>query len=242
MATQAVPRSTLSAERRFFLWMAAALLLCTFAGFAQTYYLMRYTGAPAVAGLVHLHGGLFTAWVLLFALQAGLISARRHDIHVMIGAIGVALAAAMVVLGLIVAVTRSRPPAVSPLTNEQFLIFPFISIGLFALFVLLAFLNRARPDYHKRYMLLATINVIVPALARMTLFLPFLPFLPRGVVGALIIADLFLAALVIFDWRTRGRIHPTTLIGGAITLIFEPLRFIIALSDWWPPIARSLMA
>ena len=237
MATLAA-RGRLSAERRFFLSMAVAMAVCTFAGFARTYYLMEYTGAADLPPAVHLHGLLFTAWVLLFGLQAGLISARRHDIHVMTGSVGIALAAAMIMLGLYVAVTRTRPPAAAALTIEQFLIFPLIAIGLFALFVAMAFANRDRPDVHKRYMLIASINVILPALARLT---ALLPFLPRGVIGGLIIANLFLLALAIFDWRTLGRLHRATLIGGGITLLAEPLRFVIARSDWWPPIARMLM-
>ena len=38
MATQSVPIHGLSAERRFFLGIAVALAICTFAGFARTYY------------------------------------------------------------------------------------------------------------------------------------------------------------------------------------------------------------
>ena len=228
----------LSAERRFFLGMAIGLAICTFAGFARSYYLMEYTGATDLPLMVHLHGLLFTAWVLLFGLQAGLISARRHDVHMVTGGIGIGLAAAMIVLGLYVAITRSKPPAAVPLTIEQFLIFPIVSIGLFALFVSLAFANRRRPDVHKRYMLIATINVVFPALSRMT---ALLPFLPRGVVGGMIIANLFLLALALFDWRSTGRLHRATIIGGAITLLTEPLRFLIARSEWWPPIARMLI-
>ena len=238
MATTFVPQQGLSAERRFFLGMAAALAICTFAGFSRTYYLMTYTGAPSLVWMVHLHGIVFTLWVLLFGMQAGLISARRTDVHVMTGMAGIALAAIMVVLGLVIAVTRSRPPALVPLTVEQFLIFPLASIGLFALFVALAFANRHRPDFHKRYMLVATINVILPALARMT---TLLPFLPRGVLGGFIIANLFLVALVIFDWRSSRRLHPATLIAGGITLVSGPLRFMIARSDWWPDVARALI-
>ena len=238
MATTAVPVVRLSGERRFFLGMAAALAACTFAGFAQTYFLLRWTGAPSLEPIVHLHGVLFTAWVLLFGLQAGLISARRHDIHAITGLAAIVLAAAIVVLGIIISVSRSRPPALSPLTNEQFLIMPIVTIGLFALFVTLAFLNRHRPDYHKRYMLLATIHIVIPALARMTLLLPVVP---RGVVGALLIVDLFLIALARFDWRTLGGLHRATLVGGLIAVISQPLRFMIAQSDWWPGIARSLL-
>lgn len=238
MATRAASGARLTGERRFFLAMAAALAVCTFAGFAQSYYLMRYTGAPSLAPLVHLHGVLFTLWVLLFATQTGLISARRTDIHAWTGTFGALLALAMIGLGIVVALTRSQPPAAAPFTREQFLIFPFVAIGLFALFVAFALTNRRRPDYHKRYMLLATINVIFPALARMT---ALLPFLPRGVLGAMVIANLFLAALGVFDLRTRGRLHPATIWGGTVTLVSEPLRFIVARSDWWPELARSLV-
>ena len=237
MATYASP-GRLSAERKFFLGAAIALAICTFAGFARTYYLSRWTGSAELPLMVHLHGVAFTAWVLLFGLQASLISARRHDVHAMTGAAGIALALTMIVLGLYVAVTRSQPPRMSPFTIEQFLIFPFFSIGLFALFVGLAFANRHRPDHHKRYMFMATVNVVFPALSRMT---ALLPFLPRGLIGGLILANLFLVALAVFDWRSLGRIHRATLIGGAITLASEPLRFLIARSDWWPPSARSLI-
>ncbi|WP_423602218.1 hypothetical protein [Sphingomonas sp. MS122] len=236
MSTVAAPSLQLTGERRFFLAMAVALAICTFAGFARSYYLMTYTGAASLAPLVHVHGALFTTWVLLFGLQASLISARRPDIHVVTGAIGIGLAIVMIVLGIVVAITRSQPPPV--FTREAFLIFPFIAIGLFALFVACAFVNRHRPDYHKRYMLLATINVVFPALARMT---ALLPFLPRGVLGAMIIANLFLAALVLFDLRSSGRLHPVTLWGGILTLICEPLRFVIAGSAWWSDVARSLI-
>jgi hypothetical protein len=237
MATIA-PTARLSSERRFFLGMAIALAICTFAGFARSYYLMEYTGATDLPAMVHVHGLLFTAWVLLFGLQASLISARRHDIHMVTGSVGIGLAAVMIVLGLWIAVTRSKPPALVPLTVEQFLIFPLFSIGLFALFVGMAFANRHRPDYHKRYMLIASISVILPALARMTVYFPFLP---RGVMGGMIIANLFLAALAIFDWRALGRLHRATLFAGGLTLISEPLRFFIARSEWWPPIARMLI-
>lgn len=237
MATHAAFGFRLNVERRFFLAMAAALAVCTFAGFAQSYYLMRFTGAPSLAPMVHLHGVLFTLWVLLFAAQVGLVSARRTDIHTWTGAFGALLAAAMIAVGIFVALTRSQPPPAAPFTREQFLIFPFIAIGLFALFTGLALANRRRPDYHKRYMLLATINVVFPALARMT---ALFPFLPRGVLGAMVIANLFLAALVVFDLHSRGRLHPVTLWGGAVTLVSEPLRFMIARSDWWPELARSL--
>ncbi|MBO9694764.1 MAG: hypothetical protein J7499_01045 [Sphingopyxis sp.] len=107
---------------------------------------------------------------------------------------GLVLALAMVVLDIIVAITRSTPPrlAAPPFTREQFPIFPFIAIGLFGLFVGCAFAARRRPAYHKRYMLLATINVVFPAFSRMT---GLIPVLPRGATGAIIFQTCFWPSL-----------------------------------------------
>jgi hypothetical protein len=45
------------------------------------------------------HGLLFTAWVLLFLLQAMLVATRRVKLHMRLGIAGAALPAVMVVVG-----------------------------------------------------------------------------------------------------------------------------------------------
>lgn len=42
VASKVLPLS----ERRFFTWMAVAMAVATFAGFAPTYYLVGFTAAP----------------------------------------------------------------------------------------------------------------------------------------------------------------------------------------------------
>jgi hypothetical protein len=124
-----------------------------------------------------------------------------------------------------------------------FLMFPMISIGLFAVFVGLAILKRNRPDTHKRLMLLGTISLIGPALARMvTMAVKGLGMvgLP-GVVGAALLMNVFIAAIAIRDFKTRGHLHPATLWGGGLFILSEPLRFVIAYSEPWQAFARALM-
>jgi len=47
--------------------------------------------------------------------------------------------------------------------------------------------------------------------------------------------------MVVHDFYARGRLHPVTLWGGAITLLSEPLRFAIGYSAPFQAFAKSLM-
>ena len=124
-----------------------------------------------------------------------------------------------------------------------FLVFALASVGLFAFFATLGVLNRHRPDRHKRLMLLATMSLITPALARIVTQIvqgAGIVGVP-GVVGAAILVNVFLAALVIHDLATRRQLHPVTLWGGGFFLLSEPLRFVIGFSAPWQAFAKTLM-
>jgi hypothetical protein len=246
VATQVRPLS----DRRFFSWMSVAMAAVAFAGFARTYYLAEFNDGPkpTITPIVHIHGALATAWILLLIVQTRLIAYGRRDIHKLLGLVGVAIGAAVVAIGIYVAIHSERrihtPATADTLADPYvFLIFPFASIGLFALFATLGVLNRQRSEAHKRYMMLATASMIVPALARIvtqTTQGASLVAVP-GVVGAMVLVNLFLIAMVVHDFYTRGRLHPVTLWGGLTTLLSEPLRFAIGYSAPFQAFAKSLM-
>ncbi|HKS55066.1 MAG TPA: hypothetical protein VJS12_07260 [Steroidobacteraceae bacterium] len=233
-------------DRRFFTWMAVAMAAMTFAGFARTYFLAGINDGPrpVLTPIVHLHGALATAWILLLIVQTRLIAYGRRDIHRLLGFAGTAIGAGVVAVGLYVA-THSHRRVHTPLTAGTmadpyvFLAMPFFSAGLFALFVTLAVLNRKRSDAHKRYIMLGTLSMIVPALARITT--QATEGAVMGVVGAMVLVNVFLVAMVIHDFYTRGKLHPVTLWGGAITVLSEPLRFWIGYSAPFQAFARLLM-
>ena len=64
--------------------------------------------------LVHLHGGLFTAWVLLFVAQTALVATRRVAVHRRQGLAGAVLAAAMIVFGTATALMTARRGGTAP--------------------------------------------------------------------------------------------------------------------------------
>jgi hypothetical protein len=238
-------------EHRFFTGMALAMAAATFVGFAPTYFLVGLNDGPTpvLTPRLHIHGALCTAWILLLIVQTRLIAARRRDIHRLVGIAGVGIGVAIVVSGIFVALNSHRRvhTAVTADTLADpyvFLIFPLTSVSMFALFATLGVLERRRPEAHKRLMLLATANMIVPALARLVTQVvqgAGIVGVP-GVVGGVLLLNVFLAAMVIYDLATRGRLHAVTLWGGAFVVLSEPLRFVIGLSSPWQAIARTLMS
>ena len=60
--------------RYFFAGFAIAVAVTVLIGFSRTYYFKTLSAAPPLPVLFHIHGALFTSWVLLFITQAFLVA------------------------------------------------------------------------------------------------------------------------------------------------------------------------
>jgi hypothetical protein len=221
-------------DRRFFGGMALLAGVTVFAGFARSYYLKDFFGTPPLTRLVHLHGLLFTAWILLFVTQTSLIAVRRVDLHRRLGVLGAILAATMVPVGYVVAIEAARlgrTPGPPPLI---FLAIPLGAIVTFAVLAAAGLLLRRRSAAHKRLMLLATIALIAPAIARM-------PFVGARPPVTMTLTSLFVVACLVYDRVVRGRVHPAFLWGGLFLVLSFPLRLIVGYSDGWAAFAGWLI-
>jgi hypothetical protein len=233
MATVALPATTRRHDRLFYSGMALAAALTVLVGFAPSYYLRGYFGSPALSPVLHVHGLLFTGWIVLFVVQTALVAARRVALHRTLGVAGAALAAAMVVAGVMAAIDAvhrgAAPAGVPPLS---FLIIPLGDIALFGGFVATALWWRRRPETHKRLMLLATISILTAAVARWP------GVLPLGPLAFFAITDLFIVAGVIYDRWSRGRVHPAYIWGGLLIVLSQPLRLVLSGTEAWLTVAR----
>jgi hypothetical protein len=221
-------------DRWFFTGMAVAAVLTVFVGFAPSYYLKGAFGGPPISTFLHLHGLLFTGWILFFLTQTSLIAAGRTDVHRRLGVMGGLLAVLMSAIGVIAAVGAARrgftPPGGPP--PLVFLSIPFGDIVVFASLVGTALYLRRRSETHKRLMLLGTITLLTPALARM----PFIgPGGPLAFFGA---ADLFVVACLVYDRMAHGRVHPAFLWGGLFFVASQPLRLAISGTEAWGSFAE----
>lgn len=248
MATVVAPQPAVKpgaaprADRVFYSSMAIVLAVTVFIGFAPTYYLRALFGAPptvtgatSLSPLAHLHGALFTGWVLLFIVQTALVASHRTRLHQRLGIAGGVLAAAIVVVGVRTAVASAArgaaPPGVDPLA---FLSIPLFDMLLFASFVSAALWYRGQREAHKRLMLLAYISIIAAAMARFPGVLPYGPLVFFG------LAFLFLVTAVMYDLVSRRRVHAAYVWGGALLVLSVPLRLIISGTATWRTIAVFL--
>ena len=67
--------------RHFYVGMAIAFAITVFVGFFRSYYFRGWYGAPELSRLVHLHGLVFTTWVLFFVSQTVLVATGRTWLH-----------------------------------------------------------------------------------------------------------------------------------------------------------------
>ncbi len=230
-----------SAERLFYLGLAAALTGAVFLGFARTFFLRQWFpewarahGAPET--IFYVHGVVFAGWFLLLLVQPSLVTAGRVDLHRRLGVVGAGLAVAMVILGTVGAlIAAGRPTGFVdvPVPPLQFLVVPLAIIALFGVFVTLAILNRRRPQSHKRYMMLASIALVEAGVARWPFAVMAAPSPVPGFSTLELFVDLFLLPMVIWDLASRGRVHPVTLWGGLALIAAQPLRMMLAATPAW---------
>lgn len=241
MSTAATaPRLALNAERRFFSATALTGLAVTVVGFAPTWFLMRWSGAPPLPWLVHIHGAVYTAWIGLYLAQTTLIATGQRDLHRKLGQSAIAIAVVMVVLGYFVAIEGARRGAGPPGRDQlAFLTNPLSNILTFTALLSAAIYQRHRAPYHKRLMLLTMLPILTTPLARLSRMLGS-PY--EGFVGGMLLADLFLVALAVYDIRTKGRLHPATLWGGSFLLASEAARVLISGTQTWRTFAAWLIA
>lgn len=224
-------------ERLFFTGMAVAIVITVFAGFAPSYYLKSYFGRPPLSPLLHLHGIVFSSWLVLFITQTALVAANRTRVHRRLGIAGAVIAVLMILVGCATAIIRASqgaaPPGVPPL---PFLTVPLGDMLVFATLVGSGFYFRRRVDVHKRLMLLATISILPAAVAR----LPFAFIQQNGPLAFFGLADLFIIPCIIYDILSRGRVHRATILGGLLIVASQPLRLMIAGTQTWLTVATWL--
>jgi hypothetical protein len=232
-------------ERWFYVRMAYACAAVAVIGFTPTYWaplaMARFPG-PA---LLHFHGLLSTAWMVLFILQARAAAAYRFDQHRALGLAGISLATAVFLTGFMVAIHSINRGAAAGLGVEAqaFAIVPISIIVMFAGAVGTAIATVRRSDVHMRLMLVATIAMLPPAIARVLLLLVTgrsgvnpaeggFPTVAFALVPS-IASDLLLAAAMVHDWRMRGRPHPAYVIAGAVMLAVQIGRIPLSNTALW---------
>lgn len=163
---------------------ALALVVLAFAGFFPTYFghFPRFAGTPAA---IHFHAATLVLWLGLVLVQIVLVRRGRTDLHRRVGSLAYVLIPLMCV-GFVLAIQHrhTKVPIVAA----------FFDAGLFLAYVGLGLLHRRRPEHHRRFMILALVPFINPALGRLVLPIGILPPMVTIPVQLVIIVTLLVRA------------------------------------------------
>ncbi|MEO8140602.1 MAG: hypothetical protein ABI742_13195 [Gemmatimonadota bacterium] len=237
MATPASPASG-TARYPFYALVAFGALLLVFAGFARSYYLKVQFGTPVLPLLVHLHGAVMTGWFVLLFVQAGLIETHRTAVHRRLGVLAAGWALLVLVVGVATAIHAARLGFTAGPPPLVFLVVPLMDLVVFGSLTGSALLYRGRPEIHRRLMLMGSVGILAPAIAR----------LPIGAVARgglpVIFGLMILVAVgcVAFDtWRYR-RLHPAFGWGLLVVVSSVPLRVALGGTAAWQRFAAWLIS
>ncbi len=232
--------------------MSVAILSIVLVGFAPTFYLRPLLVEPPIPFYVYVHGALLTAWFVLLLTQTSLIRVGRVENHRRLGVVGGVIGISVLIASLIVTlrfVSRVQHAGFEldtsgfgsgvpvPVLAATALWGNLASLVAFSGLLCCAVLLRNRPDTHKRLMVLASISILAPAIARISRW----PGL-GGDLGPLvpIVVFLLLATMAGFDLYALRHVHRATLVGGGFVVLSIIVGLTLAASDFGIAIARNI--
>ena len=218
--------------RFFFVIMACAMAVTVFAGFAPTFYLRgSFVQTRPMSVLLHVHGVVFSAWISLFLIQTLLIARGSRRLHQRLGWIGAGIAGAMIILVTAAVIEQLRrvngfPPPPLALALSAF------DIVVFAGLVGAALYCRKRSDWHKRFMLSATIILLGAPMFRFIIHFVGIGDMAKVSIVSTLLVDAFFLPCFAYDLLTRRRIHPAYLVALVLIVLDQVAQATVVT---WPP-------
>jgi len=227
--------------QRFYIGIGLFGLTAVAVGFSTTYFIPIVRRAFAAPGIVHLHGAAALTWVILLLAQALLVRTGRTKLHMRLGLAGLPLATVIWLSGILTAAWAARRdvPSQGAVAETAFM-GTVTGLSLFLAFVIAGYVSRRSPAAHKRWMALATIAVLWPAIFRWRHLLPTMSR-PDIILG-LFVADLPILAAMLRDRLRFGMVHPVWLLGGTFWFVEQGVEVAVFDTNWSAPIGRALLA
>jgi len=208
----------------FYLGFGLVGLVVVALGFGVTYVVPMARRTFSAPWFVHLHGASALSWIVLIIVQAKLVRGRRTPLHRRLGQIALPLALVVWASGIATAVwaaERDLPELGTASTSG--LGGTVIGLTLYLLLVIAALAMRLRPDWHKRLVMLATIQVLWPAFSRLRHLLPAVP--NPEIWFALVLAYLPILVAALRDRWVYGKIHPVWLFVAPAVVVEQSVEF-----------------
>ncbi len=245
-------------DRWIFVFMAVWFIAIVLAGFIpdslMKIAMVEAGQRPPFPLVLHMHAVLMGSFMLLLLAQTWLMAIGGSRYHMQLGLVGYALAALLVLVGLVLVPTmyhqvwagaQMAPPEVREqmqgvVQHVENIMLLQIRIGiLFPVLLAIAYRARGRnAGMHKRMMFLGTVMALPAGIDR-------IPWLPHTMPASPLSVDLYTLAaispMLIWDVVRNKRVHKAYWIALAIYVPFGVAVHGLWGTDWWHATARQIM-
>jgi hypothetical protein len=241
-------------DQAFFWVMVLLAWAAILSGFLYKNVNKFMEGTLTYPWVVHLHGILYSLWLIYFTAQVLLIGRGSVSLHRKLGPFGAALAAVMVVSGVYTGIVTESLRYGKPY-EATILSGIFADMICFGSLVTAGILLRGSPAAHKRLMLVATLGLTVagfgrwmsPAIDRWLGVQTYWVF-PTFSEGAwpfirfqVLPAYTLIVAIGVYDLFTRRRLHPAYVAAVAWCLPIQLFSGWLYYQPFWNQIARRIL-
>lgn len=224
-------------SRYFYFSMSLVMAGLVVWGFSHTIEASLFHAKPPRPLLLWIHGAAFATWVVFFILQSALVRVRKVSVHRFLGWFGAALATVMVVLGITVAVvmTRFDLSVLHQKGIESFQSIPFADMIVFGTCIALAIYWKARPEYHRRLIFVASCMLMDATIGRFDFWFNHNLFYPG--------LDLLIVLGMMRDWIVDARVHKVYLYALPPMILLQSLAVYAWRINpgWWQGVTHAIL-
>ncbi len=200
---------------------------------------------PPYPFIVHVHGAVFTGWLVLFTVQVLLVRWRKLKVHRQLGLAMAGVALMMVFLGPATALHMEHLKMNQPGTDPAFLSIQLTDLIAFAGLIAAGLMRRKDPASHRRLMLLGTLYITDAGFARWmgdALSAAFGGGVPGFWAACYAHTTVLMLSLGVYDLVTRRRLHPAWIFGMMWIAANQVTAIALHEAPWWGEFAKKVIA
>ena len=225
-----------SSDTHFYYLFSLFITFVVFGGFSSS-WVANPENVTRISFWTGLHGAFSATWFVLLVNQIRLSAKGNYSAHKTLGKLSLLLVIGILITGSIMAFefyhrlvdfgVFASNDAQARIRAGGFLGGTFLQWLIFLVLYVLGIINIKTPAHHKRFMVAAAIQLMPEGLNR------FMHLLPIPGYSMYVFMLLIYATLMIYDWKSSGRIYKSTLVSFGLFCVLAIMMNTVFRTQGW---------